>query len=243
MMRTGIVLAVVLGGLAMTITATDTNQTSGELERALAGLGAAGGYEWRTVLAVSGSSAKIPLPELSGVCTSNGLVVVTIAFQDGTNRFVFKGSNVVVQGFAGQWLSRAEATRDSDSFGPGMFTKQFIETFKPPHVQAPELARNITKLEPTKDGYAGVLNSNAAAELMAWRMPTPPGQTPEIVRPKVEVEFRTGEGVLKAYSMHMTGTLKLGELERQIDRTVTVIITGTGPRGIQLPEEATRKLE
>lgn len=244
MLRTGIILASVFASwLLLDFTAAGTNQIPGELERALTDLVGAGGYEWHTVLAVSGVNSQIPLPQISGVCTSNGLVMVTIAFQESTNRFVFKGSNVVVQGFAGQWLSRAEATRDSDSFGPGMFTKQFTESFKPPHIQALELARNIARLEQTPDGYAGVLTSNAAAELMAWRLPAPRGQTPEIVGPNVEVGFKTSGGTLKGYRIHMTGTLKLGDVVREIDRTVTVEITSIGPRAIQLPEEAIRKLK
>jgi hypothetical protein len=139
------------------------------------------------------------------------------------------------------WQSMAELAADQ-SGGRGRFMAMRFRNFKAPAAQVQDLVAKAKELKQEGGAFAGDLTEEGAkAQLMFGGRGG--GNGPEISGAKASVKVWVKDGLLAKYELKVKGTVSFNGNDRDVDRTTTVEIKDIGSTKVEVPAEATKKLE
>jgi hypothetical protein len=194
-------------------------------------------YSWTTT--AEGATGAVG-GGADGRIQKDGLTMLNLTLRDGSAIVLFRGERGAMQGPDGKWQPIADAP-PGEQPGMAQMVANMVRTYRPPAVQAQNLASKSADLAKTDDGFAGTLPSDEAKALMQRRGGRREGAA-EVKDAKATVRFWLENGTLSRYQFHVQGAMSVRGEERQIDRTTTVTIKDVGTTRIDVPEEARQHL-
>jgi len=117
-----------------------------------------------------------------------------------------------------------------------------LESFAPLYQEARELLSRGSSFEQTTDGYRVELTTEGSVKLLAWRLPQPIPVKPEVLNPSATVTSELGHGTVTEYEIHCRELVRMGEVERNVDRKAVVKITPDLHAHFSVPTETEAKL-
>jgi hypothetical protein len=232
-------------GLAMlasgSLFAADSTPTD-DVTAAAKALGDQPNYSWRTTVD-AGANARFRPGPTDGKTEKDGYTKLSMTFNDNTTEIVIKGGKVAIKGDSG-WQSGEEASQDNGGggFNRGTFMVRMAQNFKAPAAEVASLAGQATNLMAGTNGISGDLSEDGAKALLTFRRGGT-GNGPTVTNPKGSVTFWIADGKLAKYQTHVTGTVSFNGNDRDVDRTSTTEIKDIGSTKLEVPEDATKKLE
>jgi hypothetical protein len=180
-----------------------------------------------------------------GKAEKDGLVWISAKFGENAVEGVVKGEKAAVKGAEG-WTAVAPRGQGGQQGrrDPSMMFGAMLRNFKAPAAQAEALANGLKEVKVEEGVYSGELTEEAAKSLLSFGgRPGGGGQGLTIEGAGGSAKFWTAEGALSKYEVKLTGKMKFGDREIEINRTTTVEIKELGTAKLEVPEEAKAKLQ
>jgi hypothetical protein len=221
-------------------------------------------YSWSTKTAVPDTGGRFQPPSVEGKANKAGLAHIVTTMGDRTTESVVKGGKSATKSDAGwqtpeEARAAREAARGADGQGGqggqgrgqggrrGGFFGRSLENFKAPAQQVEALVGQTTGLKVEGDAITGALTEEAVrTQLMGsfgGGRRGNGGEAPAPTNTSGSVKFWVKDGNLAKFEVHVQGTFSFNGNDRTIDRTTTTEIKDIGTTKLDVPEEATKKLE
>jgi hypothetical protein len=233
-MKTTILLGLLIA-VNTSLLAADAKE---ELTAAAKKLGQKDNYSWKTTLDFGNFTTTT-----EGKANKDEWAFLGMSGRDNTTREVFlkKGKAVVKLPDEG-WQTLSELENATDGARGRQFLVRRLRNFKTPVEEAINLVAKTKELSKADDVYSGELTEAGAKELLTFGRGR--GQdAPEAKNAKGSVKFWVKDGVLSKYEFKQSGTITVGDNEREIDGTTTTEIKEVDTTKIEVPEAAKKKLE
>jgi len=195
------------------------------------------GYSWKTTLEM-GNFSNVS----EGKADKDGLVQLSITFNDNTTQVFLKGEKGAVKLQDQDWQSMAELTSaDSGQRGPGRFMGRMLRNYKAPAAQVEELVGKTQEIRKEGDAYtADLTEAGAKGQLsMGGRRG---GAAPEVSNAKGSVRISLRDGLVSKYELRLQGTMTFNGEDRDVSRTTTIEIKDVGKTNLEVPDDARKKL-
>jgi hypothetical protein len=196
------------------------------------------GYSWRTTLE-TGNFSNVS----EGKADKDGLVQITLTFNDNTTQVFLKGEKAAVKLPDQDWQSAADlASPDSGQRGPGRFIARMARNYKAPAAQLEDLLGKTHEFSKDGDVYSADLTEAGAKSQLLFGGRRG-GNAPEISNAKGSVKISIRDGLVSKYELRVQGTVRNNNGEDQ-DRnvTITIEVRGVGKTSLEVPEDARKKL-
>jgi hypothetical protein len=211
-----------------------------DLLKAIASLGEAANYTWKSTLENSQFNASPTV----GKIDKNGLAVVSRTMRDTPVLSVYQGDKAATQTQDG-WRSLAELEANQEE-GRGRWTAMMLRNFQSAAEEAKYLVENASDLSVSDGAYGGKLTEDGAKTMASFRRGrrggAADGQAPEVSGASGTARFWVENGQLKKYEYTVKGTISFGGQDRDVDRTMVVEISDVGSTKVEVPEGAKAKL-
>jgi hypothetical protein len=191
-------------------------------------------YSWKMTVEVPNE----PIATIDGKLEKDNAMFLALARGEVGFDGVLKGSKGAIKTQEG-WKALSAAAEEGP--GPTQFVAQLLQNFKPPHAEVADLAGRIKDLKLADAVYAGTLSEDAAKELLMYRT-RPHDADVEIKGSKGSAKFWVADGAVSKYELKLRGTLSANGNERELDRTITIVIKDVGTTKVSVPEEAAKML-
>jgi hypothetical protein len=208
-----------------------------EVTAAAKKLGQKENYSWKTTTDFGNVSTTT-----EGKSNQDGLACLSMTTRDNTREAFLKGGKAVVKLPEEGWQTLSELESASSGGGRGRFLVRRLQNFKTPAEEAVNLVSKTKELKKDEDVYSGELTEAGAKDLLAFGRRRG-ADAPEPKNAKGSVKFWVKDGVLTKYELKQSGTVTVGDNERDIDGTATTEIKDVGATKIEVPEAAKKKLE
>jgi hypothetical protein len=196
-------------------------------------------YAWkRTTQDAGGAGGRAS----EGKVEKDGYLWLTMTImRDNTIESFKKGEKCVIKTSDG-WQSFSEAT--SGGPGPASIGARLVQISKTPAAEAEELVNKVKDLTKAGDVYSGeVTEETAKSQIITGSGRSRPGpNAPQISGAKGSVKFWSKDGILTKYEIKVQAKMSIMGNERDIDRTITVVIEDVGSTKIQVPDDALKKM-
>jgi hypothetical protein len=189
-------------------------------------------YAWRTTNDFNGFVSTS-----DGKANKEGLVWMAVTFGDTTTEVFLKSGKGAVKQPDQDWQSLADLENDP---GPIHFLARRLQTFKAPADQVQDLASKAKELKKEGDVYSGDLTEAGAKELLSFGGRGGNGPGPK--NAKGSVKLWTKDGQLTKYELKLSGTVKFGDDDQDLEGVATVEIKDAGKAKLDVPEGAKKKL-
>jgi hypothetical protein len=194
------------------------------------------GYSWRMTLEGNFSNTS------EGKADKDGLVQLTLTFNDTTTQVFLKGKKGAVKLPEQDWQSLEELTSpDNTQRGPGRFMGRMLSDYKAPAAQVAELFEKIKELNKDGDVYSADLTEAGAKSLLTMGGRRG-GNAPEASNAKGSVRISLKDGLVSKFELRLQGTMTINGEDRDVNRTVTVEVRDVGKTNLEVPEAAKEKL-
>lgn len=236
-------------GLAAVLPASAVNRDAKEdLLAAVKKLAEAPSYAWTSTpqqnAPAGGGGNRFPAAGPSeGKAEKDGFVWISSKVGENAVEGVVKGEKAAVKTAEG-WTAVAARGQGGQQGrrDPALMFGRMLQTLKAPAAQAESLANGLKEVKAEEGVYSGDLTEEAAKALMAFGG-RQGGQGPTIEGAGGSAKFWTADGALTKYEFKVTGKLKFGEREIEINRATTVELKDVGTAKLEVPEEAKAKLQ
>ena len=228
------ILFVILTFLASSLLAAESKD---EVTAAAKKLGQKDNYSWKTTLDFGNFSTTT-----EGKVNQEGWACLSMTAGDNTREAFLKGGKAVVKLPEEGWQSLSELENASGNARGRQMLLRRLQNFKTPAEEAANLASKTKELKKEDDVYSGDLTEAGAKELLAFGRRRG-ADAPEPKNAKGSVKFWIKDGVLSKYELKQSGTVTIGDNERDIDGTTTTEIKEVGSTKIEVPDAAKKKLE
>jgi hypothetical protein len=196
------------------------------------------GYSWKMTLEMGNFSNTS-----EGKADKDGLVQLTLTFNDNTTQVFLKGEKAAVKVQDQDWQSAADlASADSGQRGPGRFLGRMLKTYKAPAAQIVDLLGKTQEIRKEGDVYSADLTEAGAKAQLAMGGGRRGGNPPEISNAKGSVRISIKDGLVSKYELRLQGTMTINGEDRDINRTMTIEVKGVGKTNLEVPDEAKSKL-
>jgi hypothetical protein len=232
-MKTKILLGISML-VASSLLAADSKE---EVTAAAKKLGQKDNYSWKTTLDFGNFSTTT-----EGKVNQEGWACLSMTAGDNTREAYLKGGKAVVKLPEEGWQSLSELESASGNARGRQMLLRRLQNFKTPAEEAANLASKTKELKKEDDVYSGDLTEAGAKELLAFGRRRG-ADAPEPKNAKGSVKFWIKDGVLTKYELKQSGTVTIGDNERDIDGTTTTEIKEVGSTKIEVPDAAKKKLE
>lgn len=209
-----------------------------EVTAAARKLGEKQNYSWKTTTDFGGNFTSTT----EGKANQEGWAGLTMTAGENTREAFLKAGKAVVKLPEEGWQSLSELENSSGNARGRQFMVRRLKNFKTPAEEAANLASKTKELKKEDDVYSGELTEAGAKELLALGRRRG-ADAPEPKNAKGSVKFWIKDGVLSKYELKQSGTVTIGDNERDIDGTTTTEIKEVGSTKIEVPEVAKKKLE
>ena len=189
-------------------------------------------YSWRTTNDFNGFVSTS-----DGKADKEGLIWMAVTFGDSTTEAFLKSGKGAIKQPDQDWQSLADLENDT---GPIHFLVRRLQTFKAPADQAQDLASKAKELKKDGDVYSGDLTEAGAKELLSFGRRGSNEAGPK--NAKGSVKLWTKDGQLTKYELKLSGTVKFGDDEQDLEGVATVEIKDAGKAKLEVPEAAKKKL-
>ena len=202
-----------------------------------------GNYSWTANMDLGPNAQFTPGPT-EGKTDKDGLIWLSITFNDNTSEGLAKAGKVAVKTDEG-WKTAKEASNDGGGgFSPGRFMARRMQTLKAPAAEVEDLVSKAKEL--TKDGevYSANLTEEGAKSLATMGFGgRSGGQAPPPSNVKGSVKFWIKDGALTKYQFKISGKRQNRDADEvEFERTTTVEIKDVGATKVQVPDDAKKKL-
>jgi len=212
-------------------------ESKDEVTAAAKKLGQKDNYSWKTTLDFGNFSTTT-----EGKVNQEGWACLSMTAGDNTREAFLKGGKAVVKLPEEGWQSLSELENASGNARGRQMLLRRLQNFKTPAEEAANLASKTKELKKEDDVYSGDLTEAGAKELLAFGRRRG-ADAPEPKNAKGSVKFWIKDGVLSKYELKQSGTVTIGDNERDIDGTTTTEIKEIGSTKIEVPDAAKKKLE
>jgi len=232
-MKTIIVIGL-LTSMSLSLLAADPKE---EVTAAAKSLGKKDNYSWKTTLDFGNFNSST-----EGKANQEGWACLSMTAGDNTREAFLKDGKAAVKIPDEGWQSLSELENASGNGRGRQMMVRRLKNFKTPAEEAANLVSKTKELKKEDNVYSGELTENGAKELLTLgrRRGT---DAPEPRNAKGSVKFWIKDGTLSKYELKQSGTVKIGDNERDIDGTTTTEIKEVGSTKIDVPEAAKKKLE
>jgi len=230
-MKTRIIISL-LSSIAFSLLAADPKE---EVTAAAKKLGQKDNYSWKTTLDFGNFNTTT-----EGKANQEGLACLSMTAGDNTREAFLKGGKAVVKTPDEGWQSLSEL-ENGNGRGRQMMVRR-LKNFKTPAEEAANLVSKTKELKKDDDVYSGELTEEGAKELLAFGRRRG-ADAPAPKNAKGSVKFWIKDGMLSKYELKQSGTVTIGDNERDIDGTTTTEIKEVGSTKIEVPDAAKKKLE
>jgi len=229
------ILVGILAIITVSVLAADSKE---EVTAAAKKLGQKENYSWKTTLDFGNFSTTT-----EGKVNQEGLACLSMTAGDNTREAFLKGGKAVVKLPEEGWQSLSELENNTSGNARGrQFLTRRLQNFKTPAEEAANLVSKTKELKKDEDVYSGELTEAGAKELLTFGRRRG-ADAPEPKNAKGSVKLWIKDGVLTKYEFKQSGTVTVGDNERDIDGTTTTEIKDVGATKIEIPEAAKKKLE
>jgi len=227
----------VFGTLILVASSLLAAESKEEVTAAAKKLGQKENYSWKTTLDFGNFSTTT-----DGKVNQEGWACLSMTAGDNTREAFLKGGKAVVKLPEEGWQSLSELENASANPRARQMLLRRLQNFKTPAEEAANLVSKTKELKKEDDVYSGDLTEAGAKELLAFGRRRG-ADAPEPKNAKGSVKFWIKDGVLSKYELKQSGTVTIGDNERDIDGTTTTEIKEVGTTKIEVPDAAKKKLE
>ncbi|MGO8677523.1 MAG: hypothetical protein ACLQVX_16830 [Limisphaerales bacterium] len=195
------------------------------------------GYSWKTTLEMGNFSNTS-----EGKADKDGLVQLTISFNDNTTVAFLKGEKGAVKLQDQDWQSIADLTSaNNGQRGPGRFMGAMFKTYKAPAAQVEELVGKTQEIRKDGDVYAADLTEAGAKSQLSFGGRRG-GNAPEASNAKGSIRISLKDGMVTKYELRVQGTMTFNGEDRDVNRTTTIEIKDVGATKLEVPDDAKNKM-
>jgi hypothetical protein len=229
--------------LAGSLMAADSSPKD-DVKNAAAALGSQTNYSWHAAVESPNGGGRFNGPT-DGKTEKGGYTYLSMTRGDNTFEAALKGTNGAVKSPDNGWQSLAQAAQDDGSggFNATTFLARSLQNYKTPALQAVDLVNETKDLKKDTNGISGDLTESGAKAMLTLGRPTTGENAVTVANPKGSATFWVADGKLVKYQFHITGTVSFNGNDRDVDRTTTVEIKDVNATKIDVPADATKKLE
>jgi hypothetical protein len=196
------------------------------------------GYSWKTTLEM-GNFSNVS----EGKADKDGLVQLTVTFNDNTTQAFLKGEKGAVKLQDQDWQSLADlASANSGQRGPGRFMGGMFRTYKAPAAQVEELVGKTQEIRKDGDTYAADLTEAGAKSQLTMGGRRGGANAPEPSNAKGSIRISLKDGLVSKYELRVQGTMTFNGEDRDINRTTTIEIKDVGKTKLEVPDDAKNKM-
>jgi hypothetical protein len=232
----------VAGNLAMVVICgtslhAQTTAPAGDLQAALRNFAAADDYGW-TCIGRRGVGDDV----VEGK-TQNGVIALSVTFQDNTASVLIKGDSAIVNTLFG-WTPAAVIIEATPNYGrtpnPNFYAAYLTQGYKPPAVVVGDLRQYLQNIQPTADGYSADLAPDGAGQLLVHTRTynLDRSAVPTITEATGSIKLSIKDGMLTGYETHASGISTFNASGRAVDQTFVVRIRDVGATTVDVPPEA-----
>ncbi len=201
-------------------------------------------YSWKSNTEMGGGNNRGGGP-MEGKTDKAGYSLILVIRGENTIEALVKDGKAAVKIVDG-WQSPQEMADALGAAGgnrnPGRMIARLVQSIQTPSAQATDLAGKTKELKKADDAYSGDLEEAAVKEMLTLGRRREGAEAPTVTGAKGSVKFWLQEGILFKMVIKASGSVKSGDNEREVERTVTVDIKDVGATKMEIPEDAKKKL-